>query len=103
MFNAREEVLKMKEELKVVENEQQSFAMELVHTLKLQNEALKLFNKRMFILCLVIFIAFCSLLGYTIWLYNDITVDTQEISIEDVETIDSSTIKIGDELWEKLE
>jgi len=92
----REEVAKMREDIIKVEEEQQSFAMEFVQTLKLQ-------NKRLFILCLVIFIAFCSLLGYTIWLHNDIAVDTQEISIEDVETIDSSTIKIGDELWEKSE
>lgn len=96
MFNAREEVLKMKEELKVVENQQQSFAMEFVQTLKLQ-------NKRLFVCWLVTFIAFIGLLGYTIWLTNDIVAETQEISIEDVETIDSSTIKIGDELWEKSE
>lgn len=94
MNDFREEVLKMKEELRVVENQQQSFAMEFVQTLKTQ-------NKRMFICWLVTFIAFIALLGYTIWLYNDITVETQEISIEDVETIDSSNIKIGDDVWEK--
>ena len=94
MFNAREEVLNMKKELENIERENQSFAMEFVQTLKTQ-------NKRMFICWIVTFVAFICLLGYTIWLYNDITVETQEISIEDVETIDSSNIKIGDDVWEK--
>ena len=79
MNDFREEVLKMKEELKVVENQQQSFAMEFVQTLKTQ-------NKRMFICWLVTFIAFIALLGYTIWLYNDISiVETTEIT-QDTET-----------------
>ena len=94
MQDFRGEVLKMKEELKNVEQEQQSFAMEFVKTLKLQ-------NKRLFICWLVTFLAFIGLLGYTIWLLNDITVETQEIAIEDVNTIDSSNIKIGDDVWEK--
>lgn len=96
MLDLRGEVEIMKEEVREVEKEQQSFAMEFVHTLKLQ-------NKRLFICWLVTFIAFIGLLGYTIWLTNDIVAETQEISIEDIETIDSSTIKIGDELWEKSE
>jgi hypothetical protein len=96
MFNAREEVLNMKKELENIEKENKSFAMEFVQTLKLQ-------NKRLFICWIITFIAFIGLLGYTIWLTNDIVAETQEISIEDVETIDSSTIKIGDELWEKSE
>ena len=94
MLDLRGEVERMKKEVKEVEKEQQSFAMEFVHTLKVQ-------NKRMFICWLVTFIAFIGLLGYTIWLTNDIVEETQEISIEDVDTIDSSNIKIGDELWEK--
>lgn len=79
----------MKENLK--ELEQQSFAMEFVKTLKLQ-------NKRMFICWLITFIAFIGLLGYTIWLYNDITVETSEYTqeITDIETIENSTIKNGD-------
>jgi uncharacterized membrane protein (DUF106 family) len=73
MIDFRGEVLKMKEELKEVEKEQQSFAMEFVHTLKVQ-------NKRMFICWLVTFIAFIGLLGYTIWLTNDIETITTEVT-----------------------
>ena len=91
MYDFREEVLKMKEEVKEIENQQQSFAMEFVHTLKLQ-------NKRLFICWLVTFIAFIGLLGYTIWLYNDIATveaeNTQEIT--DVNTIENSSIINGD-------
>ena len=78
MYDFGEEVLKMKEELKEVEKEQQSFAMEFVHTLKLQ-------NKRMFICWLVTFIAFILLLGYTIWLLNDVETITTKVT-QDSET-----------------
>ena len=40
-------------------------ATEMLHILKVQ-------NKRLFIVWLVTFIAFIGLLGYTIWLLNDI-------------------------------
>ena len=40
-------------------------ATELLHILKVQ-------NKRLFIIWLITFIAFIGLLGYTIWLLNDI-------------------------------
>ena len=91
MIDLRREVLEMKEELKEVEQEQESFAMELMHTLKVQ-------NKRLFICWLVTFIAFIGLLGYTIWLYNDITVETSEYTqeITDIETIENSSIRNGD-------
>lgn len=91
----REEVFEMKEQIENVKEENKSFAMQFVDTLKVQ-------NKRLFICWIITFVAFIGLLGYTIWLLNDIGVETQEIAIEDVETIDSSTIKIGDDLWEKL-
>ena len=71
-------------------------AKELLHILKTQ-------NKRMFIAWLITFIAFIGLLGYTIWLLNDISYvdDTDTIDIQDVENIDNSHIKIGDDVWEK--
>jgi len=78
MYDFRGEVFKMKEEVKELEKEQQSFAMEFVHTLKVQ-------NKRMFICWLVTFIAFIGLLGYTIWLLNDIEVTTTEVT-QDTQT-----------------
>jgi len=79
MLDLRGEVERMKEDLKQVEKEQESFAMEFVHTLKVQ-------NKRMFICWLITFIAFITLIGYTIWLMNDISiVETTEIT-QDTET-----------------
>ena len=49
-------------------------ATELLHILKTQ-------NKRFFIAWLVTFIAFVGLLGYTIWLLNDISyVETTEVN-----------------------
>ena len=78
MIDLRREVLKMKEEIKEVEQEQETFAMELMHTLKVQ-------NKRLFICWLVTFIAFICLLGYTIWLLNDIETVTTEVT-QDTET-----------------
>ena len=51
-------------------------ATEMLHILKVQ-------NKRMFIIWIITFIAFISLLGYTIWLLNDISyVDSTEVSQE---------------------
>lgn len=89
----REEVLEMKKE--VQEIQEHSFAMELLKDQKRQ-------NKRQFIIILVILGMFTCLLGYTIWLLNDIGTTTQSIDIEDVENIDNSHIKIGDDVWEKL-
>lgn len=84
------EVMEMKNEIEKIKHEEQSFAMEFVKSLKIQ-------NKRMFICWIITFIAFIGLLAYTIWLHNDIveTTTTEWIDIEQVETIDSSTIQIG--------
>ena len=90
----REEVLEMKKE--VQEIQEHSFAMEL-----LKEDHKK--NKRQFIIILVILGMFACLLGYTIYLLNDIGVSTETdtIDIDNVETIDNSHIKIGDDVWEK--
>ena len=53
-------------------------ASEMLHILKVQ-------NKRLFIIWLVTFVAFIGLIGYTLWLLNDIgTIEetTQEVSQE---------------------
>ena len=88
----KEEVLEMKKE--VQEIQEQSFAMELLTDQKRQ-------NRRQFITILVILGMFTCLLGYTIWLLNDIGITTDTIDIDDVETADNSHIKIGDDVWEK--
>ena len=66
-------------------------ATELLHILKTQ-------NKRMFIIWLVTFAAFICLLGYTIWLLNDInTIETESTQeIHDLESIENSDIINGD-------
>jgi hypothetical protein len=67
-------------------------ATEMLHILKIQ-------NKRLFIVWLVTFIAFIGLLGYTIYLLNDIGVietDTKTQEISDIDTIENSNITNGD-------
>lgn len=62
----KEDVLEVKKELEEVK--EQSFAMELL------KDARKT-NKRQFIIILVILGMFTCLLGYTIWLLNDISTE----------------------------
>lgn len=90
----REEIEDMKKEVKEIEEE--SLAISLLKDYKSQ-------NKRQFIIILVILGMFACLLGYTIYLLNDIGVSTETdtIDIDNVETIDNSHIKIGDDVWEK--
>ena len=67
----KEEIEDMKKEVKDIQ--EHSFAMELLH------DARKT-NKRQFIIILVILGMFACLLGYTIWLLNDINyVETSEV------------------------
>ena len=85
----RDDIMAVKREIK--EMKEQSFAMELLH------DARKT-NKRMFIIIIVILAMFTALLGYTIYLLNDIgtieeTTETQEIS--DIDTINNSSINNG--------
>lgn len=85
----RDDIMAVKKEIK--EMKEQSFAMELLH------DARKT-NKRMFVIIIVILAMFTALLGYTLWLLNDIgtieeTTETQEIS--DINTINNSSINNG--------
>lgn len=81
----KEEIEDMKKEVKDIQ--EHSFAMELLKDQKKQ-------NKRQFIIILVILAMFTCLLGYTIWLLNDIgtveTTRTQEVT--DFDTINGSVI-----------
>lgn len=85
--NIRNEVYQLKE---------QSLALELLKDYKKQ-------NKRQFVIILVILGMFTALLGYTIYLLNDfgVSTETDTIDIDNVEEIDNSHIKIGDDIWEK--
>lgn len=71
---------------------EKTFAMELLGDLKKA-------NKRMFIIWICTFFGLLLSVGYVIYLLNDI--NTETIDIQEVESIDGSTIKIGDDLWEK--
>ena len=66
-------------------------ATEMLHILKTQ-------NKRLFIIWLITFIAFICLLGYTIWLLNDIGTieETATQEIQDIASIENSNIVNGD-------
>lgn len=76
--------------------QQNTGAVEILKTFKAD-------SKKFFIMWIITFIAFVCLLGYTIWLLNDIGTieDSDSIEIQDVETIDNSHIKIGDDIWER--
>lgn len=90
-MSMKEDVEEMKKIVKEAQQEEQSLAMTLLQDMKKT-------NKRMFIIWIITFISFLGLLGYTIWLLNDIEVTTTEeiIDIQDVETVDDSDIQIGD-------
>ena len=90
-----------KDEINNIKNEvhklqEQSLALELLKDYKKQ-------NKRQFIIILVILGMFTALLGYTIYLLNDfgVSTETDTIDIDNVEEIDNSHIKIGDDVWDK--
>lgn len=59
--------------------------------------------KRLTFMWVITFIALICLLIYTIKLQSDIGSTTEAIEIDGVETIDNSHIKIGDDVWERLE
>ena len=74
---------------------EKSFALEMLQDYKKA-------NKRQFIIIIVILVMWFLTIGYLVYLLNDIDyVDENSIDIQDVETIDNSHIKIGDDVWEK--
>lgn len=92
----KEDLNEVKEEISEMkrENEDMSFAMELLKDQRKQ-------NKRLFVIILVILTMWFATIGYLVYVLNDIGYTEETIEIQEVETIDDSTIKIGDELWEK--
>ena len=92
-MSIKEDVEKLNEKV-----EQTSFAYELLSDYKKQ-------NKRLFVVILVILSMWFLTGAYLIYILNDVgySEETSTIDIEDVETIDNSHIKIGDDVWEKSE
>ena len=89
----KEDLNEVKEEISEMkrENEDISFAMELLRDQRKQ-------NKRLFVIILVILTMWFATIGYLVYVLNDIGVqETSEIiDIDEVDNIDSSTIKIGE-------
>lgn len=73
-----------------------SFAMEILIDYKKA-------NKRQFAIIITILIMWFATIGYLVHILNQIGTleESDTIEIEDVETIDNSHIKIGDDIWEK--
>lgn len=83
----RDDIMEVKRELNEVREE--SFAMEILKDYKKT-------NKRMFVIWIITFASFLFLLGYTIYLLNDIsTVEDLTQTIENIDSIDNSTISNG--------
>lgn len=91
-MSIREDIEELK--TKAEELEKESFAMEILKDYKKQ-------NFRLFIMWIITVVALIGVSCYLIYIMNDIGVSEEVIDIQDVETIDNSHIKIGDELWEK--
>ena len=54
-----------------------------------------------FVMWLITFIALIGALVYIVYLHKDIGTTTETIEVQDVETLDNSHIKIGDDEWVK--
>lgn len=96
-MSIKEDIEKVQQKVNVIE--EQSFAMELLHQSKKTNQ-------RLFIVWLVTFIAFIGLLGYTIYLLNDIgTIETttQEVSQENTDGTNNFVGNDGDIINGKTE
>lgn len=81
--------------------EKQSLAMELLEFSKEQNKQLEKTNKRLVIVLIIILVLWFATIGYLVYILNDVGTVNDNIDIQDVESIDNSHIKIGDDIWEK--
>lgn len=85
-MNLKEEVMELEKEVKEIQEE--SFATQILKDYKKQ-------NKRQFIIILVILGMFTCLLGYTIWLLNDIGTETTTTETYDMDTENGNNNFIG--------
>lgn len=95
-MSIKDDLKEAKEEIQELKG--QSLAMELLHQSKKTNQ-------RIFIVWLITFIAFIGLLGYTIYLLNDIGVETtaQEVSQENTDGTNNFVGNDGDIINGKAE
>ena len=68
-MNIREEIKEVQNESKEIRKEQETWFLDISHTFKVNQQ-------RFFFMWLLTFIAFIVLLGYTIYLHNDIGTET---------------------------
>ena len=88
--------MSLKEDVEKVQQkvEETSLAFDLLKDYKKQ-------NKRQFIIILVILCMWFITGCYLVYIINDIGTTESTIDIDDVESVDNSHIKIGDDVWEK--
>lgn len=99
-MSIRDDIEKVNEKI-----EKTSFAMEMLQFSKEQNKQQHKHN--VFLGWIIVLIILCLVGSNAYWIYEythtDIEETTEEnIDVQDVEKIDNSTIKIGDDIWEKL-
>lgn len=58
-------------------------------------------NKRIFTILIIVLFMWFATIVYLVYVLNDIGVNENTIEVQDVETIDNTHIKIGDDIWEK--
>ena len=87
----RDEIMAVKKELEDIKNiKEEGFAMEILKDYKKS-------NKRMFVALVIVLIMWFITIGYVVFLLNDIGAIEETIDINEVDNIEGSTIKIGDE------
>lgn len=89
----RDDIMAVKKEIEKLKEE--SVAMELLKDVRKK-------NKRLFVIWIVTFLTLVGVACYVFYLKNDSETVTDTIKINDVDKIDNSHIKIGDDKWEVL-
>ena len=89
----RDDIMAVKKEIEKLKEE--SVAMELLKDVRKT-------NKRLFVIWIVTFLTLVGVACYVFYLKNDSETVTDTIKINDVDKIDNSHIKIGDDKWEAL-
>lgn len=60
-------------------------------------------NKRLFVILIIVLFMWFFTIGYLVYILNDIGETSDNIEIKDVEVLDNTHIRIGDDVWEVLD
>ena len=98
-MSIRDDIEKVNEKI-----EETSFAMEMLQFSKEQNKQQHKHN--VFLGWIIVLLVLCLVGSNAYWIYeythtSDEEIVEETIDVQDVEQIDNSTIKIGDDIWEK--